>query len=70
MPLGTEVGLGPGGIVRWGLSSPTERGTAPPHFSAGFALARLPISATAELLLPIPAHVFEGYRKTFALGWP
>jgi len=22
MPLGTEVGLGPGNIVRWGLSSP------------------------------------------------
>ena len=30
MPLGTEVGLGPGDIVRWGPSSPTERGTAAP----------------------------------------
>jgi len=32
---------------------PTERGTEapPPHFSAQFALARSPISATAELLL-------------------
>jgi len=37
--------------VRWGPCSPTERGTAaPPHFSAHFALARSPISATAELL--------------------
>jgi len=34
MPLGTEVDLGPGHIVKWGPSSPTERGTAtsPPFF--------------------------------------
>jgi len=33
------------------LPPPTERSTAaPPHFSAHFALARLPISATAEFL--------------------
>ena len=33
MPLGTEVGLGPGHIVLDGtkLPPPTERGTAPPH---------------------------------------
>ena len=32
MPFGTEVhvGLGPGDIVRWGPSLPTERGTAAP----------------------------------------
>jgi len=37
MPLGIEVGLGPGEwrhCVRWGPSSPTETGTAGPHFSA------------------------------------
>jgi len=39
--------------VRWGPSSPTERGTAAlPHFSAMSIVAkRSPISATAELLL-------------------
>ena len=34
MPLGTEVGLGPGDIVLDGDSAPTERGTAASHFSA------------------------------------
>jgi len=35
MPLGTEVGLGPGDIVRWGPSSPPQkRGhSSPLHFS-------------------------------------
>ena len=52
MPLGTEVGLGPGDTVRWGPSSPTERGTAaPPTFwPMSIVAKRLPISATAELL--------------------
>jgi len=53
MPLGTEVGLGPGDTVLDGdPAPPTERGTAAPapHFSAHFALVRSPISATAELL--------------------
>jgi len=39
--------------VRWGPRSPTESGTTALHFSvfsANFALARSPISATAELL--------------------
>jgi len=35
MPLGTQVGLGPGEVVLDGdLAPPTERGTAPPQFSA------------------------------------
>ena len=50
MPLGAEVGLSPGHIVLDGDPA-IERGTAVPHFSAHFALARSPISATAELLL-------------------
>jgi len=59
MPLGTKVGLSPGNIVLDGDSaSPTERGTAAPHFSAHFALARSPISATAELLY-VCAHGSE-----------
>jgi len=53
MPLGTEVGLGAGDIVLDGdPAPPTERDTsAPSTFSAPFALARSPISATAKLLL-------------------
>jgi len=51
MPLGTEVGLGPGGIVLHGDPAPHgKRHSSPPHFSAHFAVARSPISATAELL--------------------
>ena len=52
IPLGTEVGLGPGDIVLdWDSAPPpAERGTSARHFSALFALARSPISATAELL--------------------
>ena len=58
MPLGSwygpmYVGLGPCGNALDGDpagSSPMERGTAAPHFSAHFALARSTISATTELL--------------------
>jgi len=32
MPLGTEVGLGPGDIVRWGSSSPPKKGDSSPTF--------------------------------------
>ena len=55
IPLGTEVGLGPGHTVLDGEPAPpTERATAaPPHFSAHFALAGSPISATAEFLFHI-----------------
>jgi len=52
MPLGTEIGLGAGGIVLDGDPAlPMERGTAPPHILVHFVLAQSPISATAELLL-------------------
>jgi len=54
MPLGTEVGLGPGHIVLDGepaLPSP-KKGTLPPNFRPMSIVAkRSPISATAELLL-------------------
>ena len=52
MPLGTEICLDQGDIVLDGdpCSSPMERSKARPHFSTHFALARSPISATAELL--------------------
>jgi len=52
MPLGTEVGLGPGDIVLdVDAAPPTERGTAAPRFRPMSIVAKLsPISATAELL--------------------
>jgi len=51
MPLGTAVGLGPGDIVLDGADSPSERGTAAPHFQLISIVAkRSPISATADLL--------------------
>ena len=37
--------------VRWGPSSPTERGTATPLIGLSIVAKRSPISATAELLL-------------------
>jgi len=59
LPLGTEVGLGLGHIVLDGdPASPAKRGTAAPDFSAHFALARSPISATAELLLDFVCRFF------------
>ena len=50
-----RIGFGPGDIVLDGDAdiSPTERGTAAPSLSAHSALARSPISATAELLFPV-----------------
>ena len=53
MPLGTEIGLGPGDYVLDGdpASHATERGTAAPYFRPTSIVAkRSPISATAELL--------------------
>jgi len=49
MPLCTEVGLGPGHIVKWGPTS-LQKGHSP-QFSAHVCVAkRSPISATAEHL--------------------
>jgi len=51
MLLGADVDIGTGDIVLHGdLQLPHGKGTATPHYSAHFALARLSISATAELL--------------------
>ena len=63
IPLGTEVGLGPGDTVLDGDTAPPWKGAQQPlpHFSAlQFALARSPISATAELLLVLSAFS-DGY---------
>jgi len=50
MPLGTDVGLGSADIVLDGVQLPPRKGTQQPPLFAQFALARSPISATAELL--------------------
>jgi len=52
MPLGTEVGLGPGDIALDGdpAAHPRKGERSSPPFLAHFVLARSPISATAELL--------------------
>ena len=67
IPLGVEVGLDPGDIVRWGPSSlVTERGTAAPIFWPTSTVAkRSPISATAELLFLIAAGA---YSRSVVLG--
>ena len=52
MPLGTEVGLGPGDFVLDGDPAPPKRDTAfPLHFSVRLLWPWSPISAAAELLL-------------------
>jgi len=54
IPLGTEVGLGPGDIVLDRDAAPPQKGAQqpPPTFWPMFVLdKRSPISATAELLL-------------------
>jgi len=51
MPLGTEVGLGPGDIVLDGTQLPKRGTAAPPLF--GHVAKRSPISTTAELLVII-----------------
>ena len=78
MPLDAEVGFGPGDIVldgnhyfiRWEPSSPTETGTAALHFSPHFALARSPISATAELLLVFFVIFLLFYHAVDSAGCP
>ena len=53
-PLGMEVDLGPGHIVLDGDTAPPARGAQqPPLFGPCLFWPRLPISATAELLLSL-----------------
>jgi len=43
MPLGTNVGVGPGDVVLdWGPSSPAEKRTQPPQFSALIYCGEMP----------------------------
>jgi len=69
MPLGTEVGLGPGDIVTWGPISSPKRGTAAlPNFRPMSIVAKWsPISATAEFLFCFAAISFFTARAMLAL---
>jgi len=52
MPLGTEVGFGPGDIVLDGDPAlPLKRGTSPTFGPISIVAKRLPISSTVEHLL-------------------
>jgi len=57
IPLGTEVGLGPGDIVLDGDPAP-PKGAQPPIFQTSIVAKRSPIAATAELLL----NGYRGFR--------
>jgi len=65
MPLGTEVGLGPGHFVLDGDPTPREKGTAPslfPHVYCGQTAGwiKMPIGTEVELG---PGHIaFDGDR--------
>jgi len=61
MPLGTEVGLGPGDIVL--DRDPAPQGTAPNFWPMSIVAKRSPISATAEHLLNVGAPVILGMGK-------
>jgi len=70
IPLGMGVGLGPGDIVLDGDPAfPPRKGALQPrpHFSAHFALARSPISATAELLLHLARYVSPDTSVSFVV---
>jgi len=74
MPLGTEVGLGPGHIVLYGTQLPLPKGAQqpPPLFDPCLLWRRSPISATAELLSmmtqnggwPMPRRVRGRYPES------
>ena len=66
MPLGTEVGLGLGDTVldRDPVPNHGMEHSSHPNFSANFALARSPISATAELL-SVKVRADTAYRYVF-----
>jgi len=57
MPLGTEVGLGPGHIILDGVPAPSKGAQQPPLFRRCLLWPRLSILATAELLLPLPRMI-------------
>jgi len=60
MPLGTEVGLGPGYIALYGDPAPPRKGHSSPYTFPPVSIVaqQLPISATAELLL-MCIHMFR-----------
>ena len=67
MPLGTEVGFGPGDIVLDWVQLPLAKKSTVPNFRPVFIVAkRSPISATAELLLDLGLPII--ISETVKLG--
>ena len=64
MPLGMELGLGPGDCVRWGPAPPSPKGAQPPQFSAhiccGQMAAWIKMSLGMELGLGAGDFVLDG----------
>jgi len=64
--LGTEIDLGPGHIVLDGDPSPPAKRAQPPLFGPCLLWPRLPMSATAELLLQLAQLTAE---RPYTLQW-
>ena len=67
MPLGTDVGLGPGHIVLHGDPAP-QRGTAPIFRPISIVAKRSPISATAEHLLKALFNISNSVTQQEYIG--
>jgi len=66
MPLGKEVGLGPGHIVLDGDPMGTQRPQQPlPTFGLPIVAKRSPISAIAELLYQIGPYALHDFHKLY-----
>jgi len=64
MPVGTEVGCGPGDIVLDGDPAPPQRGTAPNFRPMSIVAKQSTISATAEHLSPLLVSIFCVHKCT------
>jgi len=51
MPLGMEIGFGPGDCVGWGPRSPPQKGGGAPKFSAMFIVVNFGLLAAEVLSL-------------------
>jgi len=66
MPLGMEVGLGPGDCVRWGPSSPPQKGGTQPQFSAHVYCGQ----TAGWIKMPLGTKVGLGPRDIVVDGGP
>jgi len=66
MPLGMEVGLDPGDCVRWGPSSPPQKGGTQPQFSAHVYCGQ----TAGWIKMPLGTKVGLGPRDIVVDGGP